>query len=202
MLIASLFVGMVPALALAQVAPPATEADGGEAGVLANRHGVGFSAAVYPLLGFTYRHYFAASALEVHLMPLLADSGNYLRIHMGLQYIDYLLIWSRTRSQSVISAPTTALRLVAAGGFSATRDQSTSIAVADANCRTKTCQSIINQVKTDYLATAGVGFGFEFGAVQTAGLSLAVDVMLTSMWDNQGFYALYPLPSATLMYNW
>ena len=39
-------------------------------------------------------------------------------------------------------------------------------------------------------------------APEAAGFSAAVDVQMTVMWDQVGFYGAYPLPSASLMYCW
>lgn len=206
----ALLVGMQATVLAADFDPGAAPAATGvlrghEQEVQKNTHGLGFSAAVNPLLGFTYRHYFGNSAVQLNFLPLLADSGNYLSLHFGAEVIDYMLVWTRGsgRNSAIMNVPTTALRLVGAAGVSVTRDQSTNIAVPDANCG-PVCQKAIqgNHGRIDYLGSIGAGFGFEFGAIMRPGFSLALDLMMTVLWDNDGFYAAYPLPYGTLMYNW
>lgn len=200
-----------PALAAEFSPPPVKPAAatgvlrGHEQDVQKNTHGLGFSAAVNPLLGFTYRRYFGNSAVQLNVLPLLADSGNYLSLHFGVEVIDYMLVWTRGgRNSALMNVPTTALRLVGAAGVSLERDQSTNISVPDANCQTQVCKDAIqgNHGRIDYLGSVGAGFGFEFGAIMRPGFSLALDLMMTVLWDNDGFYATYPLPYGTLMYNW
>lgn len=201
---------LLPHAGFAAPPPPATaDTDDGmlfghDGDIQKNTHGVGVSASVYPLLGFTYRHYFGNVAVQVHVLPLLADRGDYLSLHFGVEFIDYMLVWTRGSHAALSQAmPATALRLVSAAGVSMTRSQSTNIDVPSANCGT-VCQESLqgNHGRIDYLTSAGVGFGFEFGAVMRPGFSLAVDLMMTALWDNDGFWAAYPLPYGTLMYNW
>jgi hypothetical protein len=202
----------LPVIALAapgmQTLPDAADDDGMLFGhdqdIQKNTHGIGVSAAVYPLLGFAYRHYFGNVAVQVHVLPLLANRGDYLSLHFGAEFIDYMLVWTRAHgSLGAAAMPATALRLVGSAGVSMTRDQSTNITVPDANCGA-TCQASLqgNHGRIDYLTSVGAGFGFEFGAIMRPGFSLAVDLMMTALWDNEGFYAAYPLPYGTLMYNW
>ncbi len=176
---------------------------GHEQDVQKNSNGIGFAAAVYPQFGFTYRRYFGNAALQFNILPLLYNGGDYLSLHLGVQFIDYMLVWTRPRPGGVIG-PATALRLVAATGLSMSRDQKTNITVPDENCNTKQCQDLIqgNHGRIEYLTSGALGFGFEFGSIMRPGFSLAVDLMMTVLWDNEGFYAAYPLPSGTLMYNW
>lgn len=187
-------------------APPTSEDGllrGHEQNVQKNSNGIGFSAAVYPQFGFTYRRYFGNTALQFNILPLLYNGGDYLSLHLGVEFIDYMLVWTRPRSGGIIG-PATALRLVAATGLSMSRDQKTNITVPSENCQTQVCKDAIqgNHGRIDYLASGAVGFGFEFGSIMRPGFSVAVDLMMTVLWDNDGFYAAYPLPSGTLMYNW
>jgi hypothetical protein len=177
---------------------------GHEVEVQKNNHGVGV--ALDPkggLMGFAYRHYFGNTALQIDALPLYADRGDYLAMFFGVQAVNYALVWSGTGRGSVLPA-TTALRLTGGLSMRAERDQATSTIEVDiANCQTQACKDIVNAKPTvTYMASAAAGFGFEFGAIQRSGFSLAADLMMTVLWDDIGFYGAYPLPYATLMYSW
>lgn len=177
---------------------------GHEGEVQKNDHGLGV--AVDPkggLMGFAYRHYFGNIALQLDALPLYADRGDYLAMFFGVQAVNYALVWSGSGRGSVLPA-TTALRLTGGLSLRAERDQATStIEVPIENCQTQACKDIANaKPKVTYMASAAAGFGFEFGAIQRSGFSLAADLMMTVLWDDIGFYGAYPLPYATLMYSW
>ncbi len=187
-----------PALAQAKVLV------GHEGEVQKNEHGLGV--ALDPkggLMGVAYRHYFGNIAIQVDALPLYADRGDYLAMFLGVQAVNYALVWSGTGRSSMLPA-TTALRLTGGLSVRAERDQGAStIEVPQANCRTQACKDIANaKPKITYMGSAAAGFGFEFGAIQRSGFSLAADLMMTVLWDDVGFYAAYPLPYATLMYSW
>lgn len=177
---------------------------GHEGEVQKNTHGLGV--AVDPkggLMGFAYRHYFGNTALQIDALPLYADRGDYLAMFFGVQAVNYALVWSGSGRGSVLPA-TTALRLTGGLSLRAERDQATSTIEVDvSNCQTQACKDIVNaKPKVTYMASAAAGFGFEFGAIQRSGFSLAADLMMTVLWDDIGFYGAYPLPYATLMYSW
>lgn len=173
-----------------------------------NRHGVGLAldlstvgAELYGgLSGFAYRKYFGNNALQIDLMPIYADRGNELSVFFGLQFINYALVWSGKSRYSTL--PTTALRLTGAASVHASRSAS-SIIVPDENCATPTCQQITAQKpRVQVVTTTAAGFGFEFGAIQSSGFSVAADLMMTVLWDRDGFAGAYPVPYVTGMYSW
>ena len=188
-------------------ATPARAADaiarGYEEKLALNHNGLGFSVGVGGLNGLAYRRYFGGNyALQLDLFPLVADSGNYVAVYGGLTFIDYLLLWNKA-SRNTLFPGTTALRFVGSTGIKLSRDQSKNISVADANCATAECQSIVSQsAPLNYFAHVGLGIGVEVGAIARPGFSAAFDLQMTVMWDEQGFYAAYPLPNASLMYSW
>ncbi len=187
-------------------ARPAAAADtlakGYEEAISQNHHGLGISFGVGGLNGIAYRHYFGNFAVQADVFPLIADSGNYVAVFGGLTFIDYLLMWNKA-ARSTLFPATSALRFVGSTGVWVSRSQSNNISVAQANCLTADCQAIVNQkAAVDYFAHVGLGLGVEFGAIARPGFSAAVDVQMTVMWDQAGFYGAYPLPSATLMYSW
>lgn len=195
--------------AAASLGPTATEARAadarpmvGHAGrVQKNDHGLGF--ALDPkggLLGFAYRHYFGNTALQLDLLPLYQNRGDNMAIYAGAQIMNYALVWPGGRGSTLPT--TTALRLTAGAGFNANRDAEP-ISVDDANCQTPECKQITkSKVPVKWMAKVAGGFGFEFGGVQRSGFSVAIDLMMSVLWDEVGFYAAYPLPYATLMYSW
>ncbi len=154
------------------------------------------------LSGFAYRYYSGNHALQLDFLPLYADRGNYLAMFFGAQYINYALVWSGSRRGAMFPT-TTALRLTLAGSAHAERDQTTAISVNSGNCQTQQCKDITNsKAAVSVMYSMAGGFGFEFGAVQRSGFSVAVDLMMTVLWDRVGFYGAYPLPYTSLMYSW
>lgn len=165
-----------------------------------NSHGLGF--ALDPnggLLGFAYRKYFGNTALQLDLLPLLQDHGQSKSIYAGLQVINYAVVWPGGRGAGMPT--TTALRLTAGTAFNinSTNEQ---VSVPDPNCQSTVCKQITQeQSPSTWKYKLAGGFGFEFGAVQRSGFSVAVDLMMTVLWDQEGFYGAYPLPYLTLMYS-
>ncbi|MBI5609381.1 MAG: hypothetical protein HY902_10935 [Deltaproteobacteria bacterium] len=201
-------VGAMLALTIAGAAQPAQAQAakvlvGHESQVQNNSHGLGVAGDFKGgLSGFAYRHYFGNNALQIDLLPLYADRGNYLAMYFGAQYINYALVWSGARRGALLPT-TTALRLTLAGSVHAERDQQTAISVDTTNCQTQQCKDITNaKSAVSVMYSMAGGFGFEFGAVQRSGFSVAADLMMTVLWDRVGFYGAYPLPYASLMYSW
>jgi hypothetical protein len=175
---------------------------GHEGQVQRNRFGIGLTGGVDGSTGFAYRQYFGNSALQVNLLPIVADRGNYVAVFLGAQYIDYMLVWAQGSRSRALAPSTTALRLVANTSVHLSSDDS-SMNIDCGTDPTPECKAL-QQVGTETTAytSAGVGFGFEFGAVQRPGFSVALDLVMTARWENTRFYAAYPLPHATMMYSW
>ncbi len=179
-----------------------TVAKGYEETIGQNHNGLGVSFGVGGLNGLAYRRNFGNLALQLDVLPLIASSGNYLAVFGGLTFIDYLVMWNKA-SRSTFFSSTTALRLVGSTGVWLSRDQSSVAKVPAANANTPQAQAINNaSAPIDYFAHVGIGVGLEMGAIARPGFSAALDVQMTVMWDQIGFYGAYPLPSASLMYNW
>ncbi len=166
-----------------------------------NDHGLGFAVDFKGgLLGFAYRHYFGNTAVQLDVLPLYQDRGASIAIYGGMQIVNYALVWPGGRSGGLPT--TTALRLTGGAGVNVNREQET-IQIDDPNCQTVVCQKITqSKSPVTWMVKAAGGFGFEFGAVQRSGFSVAADLMMTVLWDDVGFYGAYPLPYFTLMYSW
>ncbi len=177
-------------------------AKGYEETISQNHNGLGLSFGVGGLNGIAYRHYFDNFAVQLDVLPLIADSGNYLAVFGGLTFIDYLVLWNKA-ARSTFFPSQVALRAIGSTGVWLSRSQSTTAQVPAANANTPQAQAINNySAPVDYFAHVGLGIGLEFGAIAQPGFSAAVDVQMTVMWDQVGFYGAYPLPSASLMYCW
>ena len=191
----------VAAPALAQTSSPSTPTSSGssmargyETDLQRNHYAIGITGGVGGSSGLGYRQYFGNTGIQINVLPLIYNRGDYLGIWVGGQVINYMVAWTRGH---------TALRLVGAGSVKISRDQSANITVPDANCASVQCKAITtHKAPVDYFTSAGAGFGFEFGAVTRPGFSASIDLMMTVMWDNDGFYSAYPLPYGSLMYNW
>lgn len=191
----------VPAAATA----PKPRADGlyrGRDYVLQKNHnGLGLSVGVGGMNGFAYRHYWDNTSIQFDLLPLYADKGNYVAIHLGAQIIQYMLAWNSARE---LGGTSSALRLVGAYSIRIARDDSVAtVEIPTPNCLTAACQANLtgNKSKMDYFNSAALGFGVEFGGIGRSGFSVSVDMMMTVMWDREGFFGAYPLPYGALMYN-
>ncbi len=193
------------AVAPATTAAPKPRADGlyrGRDYVLQKNHnGLGLSVGVGGMNGFAYRHYWDNTSVQFDLLPLYADKGNYVAIHLGGQIIQYMLAWNSARE---LGGTSSALRLVGAYSIRIARDDSVAtVEIPTPNCLTAACQANLtgNKSKMDYFNSVGAGFGVEFGGIGRSGFSVSVDMMMTIMWDSVGFFGAYPLPYGALMYN-
>lgn len=163
-------------------------------------HALGFQLSAYPTLGFLYRHYFDRHALQVNLLPYVLEGGDKVFVSVGAQWYYYALEWSGAGQG--LGLPTGALRMVAGGGASISREGDT-IAVPSENCNTPACQAIVGEREPlKYLFSGAIGFGVDLGAPRRHGFSLGLDLLMTVLWDNEGFYGAYPLPHASAVYNW
>lgn len=199
-------------LALAAVCVGAAHAESQEAPAQRNRHGVGFAldASLLAsddntshggLTGFAYRRYFGDIAVQIDALPIYRDRGDYMSIFAGVQVIDYALVWGSAGRTGLVGSAT-ALRLTGAASVHASRS-TTQITIPDENCQTATCQQITaSKPKVKLAGSVAAGFGFELGAVQQSGFSVAADLMMTVVWDDKGFYGAYPVPYLTGMYSW
>ncbi len=204
-LVAALVVGLaMPAPALAQSRAMVGHAEE----VQKNGNGLGF--ALDPkggLLGFAYRRYFGNTAIQFDVLPLYQNRGGNIAIYFGTQVMNYALVWPGGRGAALPT--TTALRLTGGAAVNINREQQ-KISIDDPNCLTVTCKQITqSQAPVKSMYKLAGGFGFEFGAVQRSGFSVAIDLMMSILWDKDSsndlgvrFYAAYPLPYATLMYSW
>lgn len=166
-----------------------------------NDHGLGASVDFKGgMLGFAYRRYFGNTALQLNILPLYFDRGDYMAIFTGAQIVRYMLLWPAGRSGL---GTATALRLVGGAGTKIWKEQEASFEVDPKNCTTQACKDLQgNKSPTEWLTTGTFGFGLEFGALQRRGLTLSIDLQMTVAFDDEGFYGAYPLPYGAVMYNW
>ena len=140
------------------------------------------------------------NALQLNFLPNILDGGDYVFVSAGLQWVHYLVEWQR--GNGTFRTPAGALRWVTGGGVALVRDGSR-IAVNDKNCQTAECQAMTGQkAKLNYLVSGATGFGVELGAVRRPGLVVSGDLLMTVLFDNDGFFAAYPLPYVSAGYNW
>ncbi len=187
---------LVAAATLVALASPAaaqrrrTEVIPGHQRVLqTNTHALGFSGGWAGATGFCYRHYFANTFLQVNALPVMANRGDFLMLMGGVTAGHYLIMWHSPSMGSMIPS-TTALRAVATGTASLSRDTTTD---------EKSGKSVTESEQK--MSLAG-GVGFEFGALMHHGFSISFDLMLTAWWDDKGFNSLLPLPYGAIVYNW
>lgn len=197
----SLLLCLLPLLA-SPVHAADTLARGYEETFSQNHNGIGLSVGVGGLNGVAYRHYWGNIAMQINVLPLVAEGGKYVAVFGGVQLIDYLLMWNRA-ARSTIFPATSALRVVASTGLKLSRDQTDAVSVPTANCQSPECQAINHQsAPLHYFAHVGLGLGVELGAIARSGLSIAIDLQMHVMWDEFGFWGLFPIPSAAFMYSW
>lgn len=168
---------------------------GHTAKIQSNSHALGFTGGFAGATGFTYRHYFGNSFVQANALPLMANRGEFLMMMGGISAGRYLLLWHSPSMGSIIPS-TTALRALMLTSVSYSSDDKTTDVCSGSNCAEVT-QSEINKE----FSVAG-GIGFEFGALMRHGFSISFDVLLTSVWDQNGFDFLMPLPYGTVVYNW
>jgi len=166
-----------PALAATEIIP------GHQQKIQNNRHALGGAFGASGATGFAYRYYFANNFIQISLLPLVANEGDYLAMLGGLQFAHYLLVWNNTTSRRLLPT-TTALR--ATGGVS-------TFLLSD---KTDTGKKVENTLSVH------AGVGFEMGAVMKPGFSISFDVMLSSIWEDYEFDSLIPMPYGALMYSW
>jgi hypothetical protein len=164
-----------------------------------NRNGVGFALGMHSGFGFAYRRYMGNTMLQGALFAMVTNRGDDATVWGGLSVAQYLLAWHAS-----------ALRLV--GGASYLYDRTTSTEFLDVpndptcvNTNTQSCPSTSKDVqvftKTKFVS-AGVGIGFEFGAIMRPGFSLSLDLVLTAMFSQDGLEQIWPLPALTMIYSW
>lgn len=166
-----------PAMATTEVIP------GHKQQIQNNTHALGLSFGGAGATGFAYRHYLGNNFIQVSLLPLVAEQGDYLALLGGLQIAHYLLVWNNTTARKLMPT-TTALR--------ATAGVSTFLLT----------QKEDGGSRSEKTLAAQAGVGFEMGAVMRPGFSISFDVMLTSTWEDMEFDSLLPMPYGAVMYSW
>jgi hypothetical protein len=174
-----------------------------------NLHALGISGGFAPGSGFAYRRYFDNTMLQGVLFAMITNRGKDATVWGGLSAAQYLLVWHEDRRASVLP-DTSALRLV--GGVSYLYDRASDTFIDDVkvnpNCvdtRSQDCArppQEVSEVSTTHWFSAGLGIGFEFGAIMTPGFSVSLDLALTAMFDQNGLQQIWPLPAIALMYSW
>ncbi|MCO4761016.1 MAG: hypothetical protein KC502_05895 [Myxococcales bacterium] len=181
---------------------PTTVLPGHKVQLQRNSHALGLTGGYGGANGFAYRQYFGNSYVQMNLLPLVADQGDFLAVMVGASFARYLIVWNRPRSVSLMPS-TTALRLVGQASTYFKRDKSPDGSFEQAPCTGVSCNSDLKtSATTENITSVGAGVGFEFGGLLRNGFSMSLDVLLTSVWDEVGFDMLVPLPYASVMYSW
>ena len=163
--------------------------------IQSNTHALGFTGGFAGATGFTYRHYFGNSFVQANALPLMANRGEFLMMMGGISAGRYLLLWHSPSMGSIIPS-TTALRALTLASISYQSNEE-----INEVCSGSSCASVSKTTIEQEYSIAG-GIGFEFGALMRHGFSISFDVMLTAVWDQDGFDFLMPLPYGTVVYNW
>lgn len=140
---------------------------------------------------------------------MITNRGADATVFGGLSVTRYLLVWHEFNRPGILP-DTSALRLTAGTGYLYRKSTDTveTEKPIDPTCKDKINSKCAVEVSSATVGSnswdmfLGAGIGFEFGAVMRPGFSLALDVQLTGMIDNQGLYELLPVPALSLMYNW
>ncbi len=201
LVLAALLVTLLSGTALAQQGPPQrTVLPGHQMQLQKNSHGLGLTGGYGGANGFAYRKYIGNNFVQISALPLMADRGDFLALMFGASFGRYLIVWHRQRSASLMPT-TTALRAVGLASTWFSRDASSFVDAAP--CAGVNCTSTpAQEAKVENTTTLAAGVGFEFGGVLRNGFSLSVDLLLTSVWDEEGFDMLVPLPYGALVYSW
>ncbi len=174
-----------------------------------NVHGLGIAGGMATGSGFAYRRYAGNSSLQATVWAMVLDRGDNAAVWGGLTYAHYLLVWHDDRRMSVLP-DTSALRLSVSGSylFDRTTDNTFSFVNDDPLCTTSLnfpCPGEFKDQKTttrDHTISLGVGIGFEFGAILRPGLSVALDLQLTAIMDQESLRQIWPLPTLAVIYSW
>lgn len=161
-------------------------------------HGVGFVAGWHGGSGLSYRHYFDGHALQVVFFPaVVADSSSFL--WAGLGWSRVIHSWGRrdTRRRELLPG-TIGVRMV--GGASYRWDRE----VQDIGDWDSGQQrfSTVRVVTVHHVVHAGTGLGLQLGALGVPGMSIGVDVVLTTEFRDSEFQSLLPLPALEMVYSW
>ena len=157
--------------------------------------------------GFSYRVLFDRVSWQINAAPLAWDRGDNAVVSLGTAVVWYP--WMAQGGRRLGVASDTALRVALAGSvfhFAETRTSAEGEPGLDANGLPRPTTSVTTRERTTWL-NAGAGVGFEFGAVQRPGFSVALDLLWTVTFartPSDGFRLrqLLPLPAGTLVYHW
>ncbi len=175
-------------------------------------HGLGAAASFSYGSGFAYRRYFGADSIQINGFGWVADRGDDALIFGGLAYAHRLFSWSSSSTSRLMPA-TSGLRLIASATYFQRRNSVTN-SFSDCN-ELQGCTFIdATHFESERLLGFGLGFGFEFGAMQQPGFSVALDLLLTGAYSfgvpkaerkpdsKPGLQFILPLPAGSLIYSW
>ena len=170
------------------------------------RAGLGITGSLSYGVGFTYQRLFGRGNWQVTGVPLVWDRGDNAVASLGTSFALYPWLssgrWVGPRTDA-------ALRVVAgASAFynARTTTSSTLDASVGADGIARPVATTVTRDRTLWL-NAGLGVGFEFGAIQQAGFSVALDLLWTATWahtPSEGWHMrqVLPLPAGNLIYHW
>lgn len=170
------------------------------------RAGLGITGSLTYGVGFTYQRLFGRGSWQVTGVPLVWDRGDNAVASLGTSVALYPWLasgrWVGPRTDA-------ALRVVAgASAFynARTTTSSTLDASVGADGIARPVATTVTRDRTLWLST-GLGVGFEFGAIQQPGFSVALDLLWTATWAQtpaEGWHMrqVLPLPAGNLIYHW
>lgn len=175
-------------------------------------HGLGAAASFSYGSGFAYRRYFGVDSIQINGFGWVANRGDDALVFGGIAYAHRLFAWSSSSTSRLMPA-TSGMRLIAAATYYQRRQKVTN-SISDCT-QLQGCTFIDTQhFEAERLLGFGVGFGFEFGALQQPGFSVALDLLLTGAYSfgvpesertadsKPGVQFILPLPAGSLIYSW
>jgi hypothetical protein len=159
-------------------------------------YGIGVSGGVAGHTGFAFRYYLGEGYLQASGVALMLDQGNFIATSAGLDYGHYLAM-TRPRI-NLLRGLTVGL---AYRGQPPEDDSDGLIDARDVAVGASQSSTTNNPVWSRLLSVSA-GIGVDLGKVRSPGMTVAVDVRMSLLYDEKGFFALIYLPYGALIYNW
>lgn len=175
--------------------PPAA----GTAKVQDNVHSVGLALSFSTGSGFAYRRAWGPTSVQLSAFAVVTDRGDSTILAVGGLFAQRVHVW-RGSGRTILPS-TSALRVLGGADYFLSRSISNSTVDFGPSCLVPSGCPVRTTNSTGYFNAAG-GLGFEFGAIDHAGVSLTLDVVLTASFKDGGFSFLLPLPQLAVLYNW
>ena len=182
-----------PAVAWCGTPPLAQASEGTDSFNAGGVHNaLGFVGGWHGASGMCYRHYFGANAVQLNFIAaVLPEEDSF--VWAGLNYARIVAL-KRTRGRQIGWG----LRAVAGASY---RWESEVIYDYRWDLQTQSGKENTHTV-TNHILLGGAGIGLQVGALDTPGISVALDVTATAQFHGSEFQWLVPLPSLELLYHW